>query len=94
MAGILDNYNALYHFLCPSLNSMRRIAPSSYVGAYKFWSIENKEAPIRLLYNEKPFSSVTHFEIKSLDHTANHYSGLAAIIASGVEGIKKKSSLP
>jgi glutamine synthetase len=49
MAGILSQYSALFHFLCPSINSMRRIMPTSCVGAYKFWGIENKEAPLRLL---------------------------------------------
>ena len=27
MAGILAHYGALFHFLCPSPNSMRRISP-------------------------------------------------------------------
>ena len=71
IAGVLSHYNALFHFLCPSPNSLRRIEPSSYVGAYNFWSIENKEAPIRLMNPSTPKSKVTNFEIKSLDHTAN-----------------------
>jgi glutamine synthetase len=49
LAGIVRHFNALVHFLAPSPNSIRRIKPECWVGNYKFWSIENKEAPIRLL---------------------------------------------
>lgn len=37
---------------------------------------------------------VRHFEIKTLDHTANTYVAVAAIIATGLEGIKQKLELP
>jgi glutamine synthetase len=49
MAGILENYEALVHFMCPTPNSLRRFEGSSFVGTYKMWGIENKEAPIRLI---------------------------------------------
>jgi glutamine synthetase len=48
IAGILHHYKALVHFLAPNTNSRRRITPKYFVGAYKFWGVENKEAPIRL----------------------------------------------
>jgi glutamine synthetase len=88
IAGILTYYNALFHFLCPSSNSIRRMKSSAQVGIYKFWSIENKEAPIRLLRSDNPKAPVSEFEIKSMDHTANHYFALAAIVAFGIVGIK------
>ncbi len=37
---------------------------------------------------------VTNFEIKPLDHVANHYYALASSIGAGIEGIKKKIKLP
>ena len=94
IAGIQKHYSALFHFLTPSPNSLRRIKPSSCVGAYNFWSIENKEAPIRLLLPDKPKALVTNFEIKSFDHTSNHYFALAAAIWLGIRGIKSKMTLP
>jgi glutamine synthetase len=47
LAGILRNYDALLHFMSPSPNSLKRIQASSFVGAFKIWGIENKEAPLR-----------------------------------------------
>ena len=49
MAGILEHYNALCHFMSPSPCSLHRISPESWTGGYKIWGVENKEAPIRLL---------------------------------------------
>jgi glutamine synthetase len=95
MAGILKHYDALFHFLCPSPNSLKRIDVSSFVGAYKIWGIENKEAPLRVVIPLKPSEEgVQHFEIKSFDHTANHYFALAALIALGNYGLKESMILP
>ena len=94
MAGILAHYNALLHFLGPSPNSLRRIKPEKGVGAFKFWGIENREAPIRLIEPLSKGNLVTNFEVKSMDHTANQYIGLAAIIIAGIEGLKQKLRLP
>jgi len=87
MAGILKKLDILSYLLSPSPNSFRRKAPSHFVGYYKCWGIENKETPIRLIggYNKK--EEVSRFEIKTLDHTANHYFALAATIKFGLEGI-------
>jgi glutamine synthetase len=64
------------------------------VGAYKVWGMENKEAPMRLLHPLKPTEGATNFEIKSFDHTANHYFAVAAVIAMGMRGLTHKTSLP
>ena len=94
IAGILNNYEALFHFLCPSPNSIRRMLPSKWVGVYKCWGVENKEAPIRLCSSSKASEKFSNFEIKSFDHTANHYFALAAIIALGMNGIRNHMKLP
>ena len=62
---------------------MKRIEPTKFVGAYQFWGIENREAPIRLVYPYNVNEEITNFEIKTLDHTANTYYALAAIIYLG-----------
>lgn len=94
MAGILDSFNPLLHFLCPSPNSLRRLDSTNAVGVYKFWTVENEEAPIRLCKSTNEKIGVSSFEIKSLDHTANHYIALAGIIAAGINGILSNMLLP
>ena len=95
MAGILKHLDALFHFMCPSPNSLKRINVSSFVGAYKVWGIENKEAPIRTVIPLKSSDDgVQHFEVKSFDHTANHYFAVAAMISLGILGLKESLVLP
>jgi glutamine synthetase len=54
VAGILKHFDAVFHFLCPSPNSLKRLQAQSYVGTYKVWGIENKEAPVRVVIPLKP----------------------------------------
>lgn len=41
-----------------------------------------------------PSGLVSNFEVKSFDGSANPYSGLAAIIAAGIDGLRRHLSLP
>jgi glutamine synthetase len=93
IGGILNSFEPLSHILAPHPNSMRRIIPSFWVGAYKFWGIENKEAPIRVCEPWNNDGVITHFEIKTLDHTANLYFATAALIVCGINGIKNQIKL-
>lgn len=55
MAGILKHFDALFHFMCPSPNSLKRMQKGeSFVGTYKIWGIENKEAPMRTVVPLNP----------------------------------------
>ncbi|CDW76320.1 glutamine synthetase [Stylonychia lemnae] len=94
IAGILQHYDALIHFLAPSPNSLKRFVPDFCSGIYKIWGIENREAPIRVIESDKPGDNINHFEIKSLDHTANQYLALAAIVVAGMQGLDNKLTLP
>ena len=84
MAGILKNFDALVQFLAPSHNSSRRISPSTFAGFYKVWGRDNREAPMRLITPLRKNELHSHFEIKTLDHTANTYYALAAVVACGL----------
>ncbi len=58
--------------------------PDASVGSVVGWGIESKEAPLRVLPRQK------NVELKTLDHTANHYYALAALINIGRIGIEEK----
>ncbi|CDW89798.1 glutamate--ammonia ligase [Stylonychia lemnae] len=94
MAGILKYYDALLHFLTPSPNSLKRLQTQNYVGCYKVWGVENKEAPIRLISPLKPNQGCQQFEIKSFDNTANFYFAIASTIVCGLQGLKDELKLP
>ncbi|KAG6555355.1 hypothetical protein Mapa_002581 [Marchantia paleacea] len=66
-----------------------------WCGAFQCWGQENREAPLRT--SSPPDVSdgvVSNFELKSFDGCSNPHLGLAAIIAGGLDGLRKKLELP
>lgn len=75
--------------------SYDRIQPDTWSGAYQCWGQENREAPLRTACPPGvPDGLVSNFEIKSFDGCANPHLGLASIIASGIDGLRKHLQLP
>ncbi|KAI9353812.1 hypothetical protein BDR26DRAFT_849280 [Obelidium mucronatum] len=88
LAGVLKHLPALMAITTPTPMSFERIQPCFWSGAYQVWGIENREAPLRVSQDG------AHFEIKTLDGTANPYLALGAIICAGLDGIRNKEQLP
>lgn len=64
-------------------------------GAYLCWGKENKEAPLRTACPPGvPDGLVSNFEFKAIDGCANPYLALSAIIASGIDGLRRHVCLP
>lgn len=75
--------------------SYDRIQPNTWSGAYQCWGKENREAPLRTACPPGVKDGVvSNFEIKSFDGCANPHLGLAAIIASGIDGLRRHLPLP
>ena len=91
IAGLLYHLPALMALTIPSTNSYRRIQPHCWSGAFRCWGFDNREAAIRVPTNPKA-PSPTHFEYKTADASANPYLALGAVIAAGLDGIRR--SLP
>ncbi|KAK4583073.1 hypothetical protein RGQ29_026022 [Quercus rubra] len=95
MAGVLHHLPAILAFTAPVPNSYDRIVPNTWSGAYQCWGKENREAPLRTACPPGiPDGLVSNFEIKSFDGCANPYLGLAAIVAAGIDGLRRHLSLP
>lgn len=88
IAGILQHLPALMALTTPSPNSYRRIRPHGWSGAFRAWGVDNREATIRLPSNPTP-PSPTHVELKTVDASANPYLALAAVIAAGLDGVRR-----
>ncbi|KAI3974806.1 hypothetical protein MKX01_028066 [Papaver californicum] len=80
MAGVLEHLTSVLAFVSPLPNSYDQIQPITWSGAYHCWGTENREAPLRT--------------IKTFDGCANPHLGLASIIASGIDGLRRHHSLP
>ncbi|RCJ28574.1 glutamine synthetase [Nostoc minutum NIES-26] len=88
IAGILDHLPALMALTTPSTNSYRRIRPHSWSGAFRCWGLDNREAAVRVP-SAAGFGSPSHFELKTVDASANPYLALGAVIAAGLDGVQR-----
>lgn len=95
VAGILLHLPALVSLTCPSVNSFRRLKPGSWSSAFVCWGYENREAAVRVptVYWGKEKES-TNIEIKCVDSSCNPYLAMAAVIACGLDGVRKSMKPP
>uniref|UniRef100_A0A2P2KJ90 Uncharacterized protein MANES_08G013700 n=1 Tax=Rhizophora mucronata TaxID=61149 RepID=A0A2P2KJ90_RHIMU len=95
MAGVLNHLPSVLAFTAPLPNSYDRIQPNTWSGAYQCWGKENREAPLRTACPPGIMDGlVSNFEIKSFDGCANPHLGLAAIVAAGIDGLRRHLHLP
>ncbi len=91
IAGILDHLPGLVAITCASVNSYRRLQPQSWSSAYTCWGFDNREAAVRIvsgLWGETTPS--IHFELKASDNSNNPYLALGALIAAGMDGVRRE----
>ncbi|KAJ7533139.1 hypothetical protein O6H91_13G034800 [Diphasiastrum complanatum] len=95
LAGVLHHLPAVLAFTAPHPNSYARIQPNTWSGAYQCWGKDNREAPLRTASPPGVSADVvSNFELKSFDGCSNPHLGLAAIIAAGIDGLRKHLQLP
>lgn len=79
---------------CRLMASYDRIQPNTWSGAYQCWGRQNREAPLRTASSPGVPNGFTNFEVKVFDGCANPYLGLASIIAAGIDGLRRRLTLP
>ncbi|EFA82855.1 glutamate-ammonia ligase [Heterostelium album PN500] len=88
IAGILTHAKAMTPILNANLNSYHRLQPNCWSGNTITWGLDNKEAMVRIPSSaSKSTKGITNFEVKTLDHTANPYMAIAAIICAMADGL-------
>ncbi|MDT7743743.1 MAG: glutamine synthetase [Actinomycetota bacterium] len=95
IAGLLRDLPAVAAVTAPSLGSLARLRPGFFAGAYAFWGVENREAPLRYV----PGSALlgedhANLELKVSDASANPYLALAAVLSAGVAGVAENLAPP
>jgi len=95
VAGMLAHLKGIVALTCASVNSYRRLKPNSWSSAYTCWGFENREAAIRIpsVYWGQEMAT-TNIELKCVDSSSNPYLALAAVIAAGIDGVKRQLELP
>ncbi len=86
--GILSHAKGLSLLVAPLVNSYKRLAPGYEAPVYICWGYSNRSTLIRI---PRPIREKTcRIEYRHPDPSFNPYLGLAAIIASGLDGIDRK----
>ena len=92
IAGILDHAPAMTALANPSVNSYKRLVPYHEAPVYITWGEKNRTVLVRVPTFSK--SEKAAIELRSGDSMANPYLFFSAIIAAGMDGIKRKRIPP
>jgi len=85
MGGILEHAPAFTAVTNPTVNSYKRLVPGYEAPVYIAWSDVNRSALIRV---PDAAGVSARFEVRSPDPSSNPYLALAALIASGLDGME------
>jgi len=86
IAGLLAHARGFTAITNPLVNSYKRLVPGYEAPVYIAWSAKNRSALIRVPAARGKASRV---ELRSPDPSCNPYLAFAAIVAAGLDGIKK-----
>ena len=90
VAGVLEYLPALLAIGAPSVASYLRLQPQRWSAPFRCWGRDNREAAIRLVSG----SGGANAEVKCLDGCANPYLLVGAVLALGLDGLRRDLRLP
>jgi glutamine synthetase len=86
IGGILEHSRGTAAFANPTLNSYKRLIPNFEAPIYIAWDQYNRSSLVRI-----PAKKNVDIEVRNADPAANPYFLFAALIYSGLDGIKNKT---
>jgi glutamine synthetase len=86
MGGLLAHAPALTAVGSPSVNSYKRLLPGSWAPANAYWGAGNRSGLIRV----PGTGSRRRIEFRSSDNTTQPYLLMCALLAAGLDGIKRQ----
>ncbi|MGE5474013.1 MAG: type I glutamate--ammonia ligase [Ignavibacteriales bacterium] len=91
MGGLLKNIGSIIAITNPIVNSYKRLVPDYEAPVYIAWSGRNRSPLIRVPASR---GNSTRLELRCPDPACNPYLALAAMLMSGLDGIKNKITPP
>jgi glutamine synthetase len=88
VAGLLEHASSYIAFLAPTVNSYKRLVPGFEAPTRIAWGYRNRSTMVRVPYfngSEK----AARIELRCPDSTISPHLGIAAILAAGLDGIKR-----
>ena len=92
IGGLLVHSRALCAVVAPTTNSYRRLVPGYEAPVYVAWSKANRSANVRIpLYERgRAGEGAKRVEFRTPDPSCNPYLAFAAILAAGLDGVRRK----
>jgi glutamine synthetase len=78
-------------FLNPTINAFRRIQPDSLAPTHANWGWDNRSTFVRIPPER---GGATRIEIRVGDGAANPYLAIAAVLAAGTDGVRRRLEPP
>jgi glutamine synthetase len=94
IGGQLAHAKGISAVIAPLVNSYKRLVPGYEAPVYISWANINRSALIRVPRISPGRSYATRIELRCPDPTANPYLAFAALLASGLDGVRRKTSPP
>jgi glutamine synthetase len=91
-AGILEHARPMTVFTTPTINGFKRFKPYSFAPDRVTWAVENRGTMVRV--QGDPFEKGAHIENRLGEPAANPYLYLAANLAAGLDGVRRKLEPP
>ncbi len=90
IAGVLNHARAICAITNPLINSFKRLVPDFEAPTHIAWSMRNRSPLIRIPERR---GLGTRMELRMPDPSCNPYLAFAAIVASGLDGIKQEMEI-
>jgi len=90
--GIMNHARALAAIVAPTTNSYHRLVPGYEAPVYIAWSTGNRSAIVRVPahFRGEKYAKLKRLEFRAPDPSSNPYLVFSAVLAAGLDGIKKK----
>jgi glutamine synthetase len=92
VAGLLEHASALTAICNPSVNSYKRLVPNHEAPVLITWGYRNRSSLVRIPLAKTPEKGAVEF--RSPDATCNFYLALAALVAAGMDGVRRGLTPP
>ncbi|KAJ3100078.1 hypothetical protein HDU97_002514 [Phlyctochytrium planicorne] len=93
LAGVLKGLPSIMVCFAPNINSYKRLDHNFWAPVTVSYGVENRAASIRLVCPPTCPPSATRLEIRVPGADTNPYVAIAAILATGLEGVRTKMAL-
>ena len=91
VGGMIETMPGAVSYLCPTVNSLRRLTEFSAPPTTATWGEENKSCALRLITRSAGLSRIEH-RLGAAD--LNPYLGLGVILAGGISGVRHSIEPP